>query len=312
MGKKKEYSFVVGEFLKGGCVLLAKTYKNRVTPMEYICECKRLAKIRYSHFTKGVRCMKCRVEKQTLTLNAVRKDFVDRGHVLLEETYINNRRPMRYICQCGNKSTISHNSLVNGKRCMLCSGKRLTIQHVRREFLDNGCKLLEEEYKNNTILMNYICECGNKTKISRKALMNQQRCVMCKNKTERIVNGFLEDQYSNIIPQPKFEWCKAKRLLPFDFLLDDLKILIEVDGPQHFRQVSNWGSPEEALERDIYKTKLALRHGYSLIRISQADIKANTVDWQEMINDEVKEYSQPTCVYISKDPELYNKHKALL
>lgn len=46
-----------------------------------------------------------------------------------------------------------------------------------------------------------------------------------------------------------------------------------------------------------------------MIRISQEDIFNNTIDWQEIINDNVKEYSQPTCVYISKDPELYDNHK---
>jgi very-short-patch-repair endonuclease len=94
-------------------------------------------------------------------------------------------------------------------------------------------------------------------------------------------------------------------------LIEHLKILIEVDGAQHFLQVMNWDSPEKTLERDVFKAKAAIQNGYSVIRISQEDIFNNTIDWQEMINDNVKEYSQPTCVYISKDPNLYDKHKTL-
>jgi very-short-patch-repair endonuclease len=179
--------------------------------------------------------------------------------------------------------------------------------------LEGGCVLLEEEYINARTPMRYICSCGKKSKITYDNFANKgQRCTLCKNKTERIVVSYLEENFSSIIPQPKFEWCKNKRCLPFDFLLDDLKIIIEVDGPQHFIQVGNWWSPVKTQEKDTFKAKAALKRGYSVIRISQADISQNTIDWKTLLNDAIKEYSQATCVYISKNPELYDKHKALL
>ncbi|MFN3135355.1 MAG: DUF559 domain-containing protein, partial [Candidatus Kryptonium sp.] len=61
--------------------------------------------------------------------------------------------------------------------------------------------------------------------------------------------------------QAKFEWCcnpKTGRILPFDFCIEEKKVIIEVDGPQHFEQISNWTSPEKQKDRDFYKIKQAL------------------------------------------------------
>jgi very-short-patch-repair endonuclease len=316
MGRKKlEYNKVVGEFLKGGCVLLQETYANNRTLMRYICKCGNESEITYNNFSKGHRCSNCREKaKRRLTYDFVFEEFLKAGCFLLAKSYEKTSTLMKYICKCGNESEIRYNNFKAGYRCANCgrAKRRLTYDFVFDDFSEAGCVLLAKSYKNSRTLMKYICKCGNESEIRYGSFRIGKRCAMCRNKTERMVKDFLEEQYSNIISQPKFEWCKNKKCLPFDFLLDDLKILIEVDGPQHFRQVSNWGSPEESLERDIYKVKLALDHGYSLIRISQADIKANTIDWQEMINDEVKEYSQPACVYISKDQNLYDRHKSLL
>lgn len=373
MGRKKlEYSFVVGEFLKGGCVLLAETYVNNKTLMRYICNCENESRITYGGFKEGHRCSKCgKSEKliiefvkeqflkagcklletvyinskslmryicncgeeseiryydfksghrcskcggsEKLTIEFVKQEFLKAGCKLLETVYVNVRTLMRYICSCGNESKITYGNFSQGNRCANCGGKnKLTIGFVKEFFSKAGCVLLETIYVNARTLMRYICDCGNESKITYDSFRQGHRCSICRNKTERIVKDFLEEKYSNIISQQKFEWCKNKFLLPFDFLLDDLNIIIEVDGPQHFIQVSNWRNPEETLKRDIFKTKAAIERGYSVIRISQADIFDNSIAWQNLLKENIKEYLQPTCVYISKDPELYNKHKALL
>ena len=56
---------------------------------------------------------------------------------------------------------------------------------------------------------------------------------------------------------------KEIKHLPFDFALLERKIIIELDGPHHFRQVSNWGNYEENQKRDIYRMKCANENGFS-------------------------------------------------
>jgi hypothetical protein len=253
--KKLKYSDVAREFLKGGCVLLEETYTNARIPMSYRCKCGNASKISYDRFRKGGRCAICGGNKK-LKYSDVAGEFLKGGCIVLDDTYTNAITPMSYRCNCGNTSTITYGNFSRGKRCANCAGnKKLKYREVADEFLKAGCVLLEETYTNNATPMSYRCNCGNTSSIRYNNFINGMRCIMCKNKTERIVKDFLEEQYSNIISQPKFEWCKSKRCLPFDFLLEDFKIILEVDGRQHFVQVGNWGSPEENQGNDTFKTR---------------------------------------------------------
>lgn len=137
-------------------------------------------------------------------------------------------------------------------------------------------------------------------------------CPKCVNKTENEVYKFLSNYDAE--RSIKFNWCKnldTNKHLPFDILLVKFNIIIEVDGPQHFFQISNWKSPQYNLLRDNYKAKCAIENGYSLIRISQEDVRNNKIDWKTLLTESIKEYQSPTIIYISKDKELYSLHKDL-
>ena len=133
-----------------------------------------------------------------------------------------------------------------------------------------------------------------------------------KHKTEAIIEKFLRTYYQ-IETQKTFEWCKNIRCLPFDFYIEELKIIIELDGAQHFRQVANWKPPEEQQKNDIYKMKKALDHEISVIRILQEDVYYNRIKWQEEIENKIeviKQSPKPTIQYICSNNE-YEKHKEL-
>lgn len=66
------------------------------------------------------------------------------------------------------------------------------------------------------------------------------------------------------------------------------KIIIEIDGEQHFRQVWNWKSPDENQKNDIYKMKCANSNGFSVIRILQMDIYYEKYDWIKEIIDTIE------------------------
>ena len=104
------------------------------------------------------------------------------------------------------------------------------------------------------------------------------------------------------------EWCKNKQCLPFDFAIEELKIIIELDGPQHFKQISNWTSPEIQIEKDKYKIKCANENKYSVIRLLQEDILKDNFDWltdiQESISKIINEKTIQN-IFICKNNE-YN------
>ncbi len=101
-------------------------------------------------------------------------------------------------------------------------------------------------------------------------------CIDCVNKTERILYDSLITIYPNIIRQYKQSWSNRKS---FDFCIEEYKIIIELDGKQHFHQVRNWWSPEEQLQNDLYKEKCANDNNYSIIRLLQEDVFYNKYDW---------------------------------
>ena len=97
--------------------------------------------------------------------------------------------------------------------------------------------------------------------------------------------------------------------MPFDFGSISKNILIEVDGEQHFTQVSNWDAPENVQKKDIEKIIYCIKEGFSIIHINQLDIWKNVYDWKEVIENEIYllENQEPQCSFISSTP-IYDSH----
>jgi very-short-patch-repair endonuclease len=136
-----------------------------------------------------------------------------------------------------------------------------------------------------------------------------QGCPYCKNKTESLLHDWLTNKYSNVKYQPKYSWCinpKTNRFLPFDFEYNN--IIIELDGPQHFRQVSNWRSPDEQQYLDKYKMKCALENNKHIIRILQEDVLTNSNSWDDKLSNYIDRLmidDTPTILYIGIDSKYF-------
>lgn len=154
----------------------------------------------------------------------------------------------------------------------------------------------------------YIFDCGTCKREFEAMLSNitaGKWCSFCKNKTEvKLYDGLLPS-YPQLKRRYNVAWCKGERYLPFDFALEDLKIIIELDGIQHFKQVSNWNTPQETQEKDKYKMKCANENGFSVIRLLQEDVCNDSYQWlKELIQtiEKIKNKS-PQIVYMCKNTE---------
>ena len=133
-------------------------------------------------------------------------------------------------------------------------------------------------------------------------------CPFCVNKTEEKLFNELANHYI-VKRQFKPIWCKnpkTNKCLPFDFVLEKLNIIIEQDGPQHFKQIGDWQSPKLTQINDIYKMKCANQNGYSIIRILQKDIWHDKYDWlQELIDniDKIILDNRIQNIYMCKNDE---------
>jgi len=137
-------------------------------------------------------------------------------------------------------------------------------------------------------------------------------CPACKFKTERKVGRWLLSHYPDTVQQFTFTGLMHnKRSLPFDFVVPSLKTILEVDGDQHFKQVSNWKDHEETRERDILKMKYAESQGYKVIRIYQMDIYRNNEEWMDETLLPRLQDSDRAPVFLSSKNELYDGHKVM-
>ena len=134
-------------------------------------------------------------------------------------------------------------------------------------------------------------------------------CNCLLNKTETKLFNFLSSNYSCLIEkQKKFNWCRDKKELPFDFCIEEYNLLIELDGIQHFEQVSNWKDPSMIHECDLYKMQCANDNGYSIIRIFQEDVWKDKNNWEVKLKNMIQYYEDPVYIYIGK---IYDTHTFL-
>ena len=174
-------------------------------------------------------------------------------------------------------------------------------------------------FKNSTIKIWFYCiECDDDFDCAPHYITQGNTwCSICTHKTEKKFKKWFEKTFKQykLKYQSKYDWCINKdtnKLLPFDFSIDEIKLIIEIDGPQHFKQISNWGKCEDIQYRDLFKMLKALNNGYSIIRIYQDDIWKDKYNWKDDINNKIKIYDNPTIKFLSNDLDRYNYYKSML
>jgi very-short-patch-repair endonuclease len=201
--------------------------------------------------------------------------------------------PPKIMCEdlncknCFNKSFASHEKVIYWSNENGDTNPRLVFKSTRNKYL-------------------FKCNNAHLFKVSLYNIVAGKWCPYCVNKTEAKLYEKIQPLYPTIITQFKQEWCKKLKHLPFDFVIPEYKIIIELDGPQHFQQISNWSSPEEQFENDKYKEKCANDNGYSVIRLLQEDVFYDTYDWVKELYEtieEIKNGDEIANVYLCKNGE---------
>jgi len=185
-------------------------------------------------------------------------------------------------------SYCSHQKLCENNDCVMCYNNSFASVE-RSEFLYDKTINPRMLFKSTNKKYKFNCnKCINLFDTPLSAVTNGIWCPHCVNKTEEKLYNELTKYYV-ITRQFKPIWCKnpkTNKYLPFDFILEDLNIIIEQDGPQHFKQIGKWQSPELTKINDIYKIKCANENGYSIIRLLQKDIWHDRYDWlQELLGN---------------------------
>lgn len=137
-------------------------------------------------------------------------------------------------------------------------------------------------------------------------------CPKCVNKTEKKLFDILSKIYDDIEFQKRFDWCKSplNHIYPFDYCIASKKIIIELDGDQHFKNVHNWLPCIEQKKRDVFKMIQANKNGYSVIRIRQPDVLADKNNWKNDLIysiNAIDTFEDITNIYITNN-DIYDDH----
>ena len=268
-----DYSFVI--------------YDNTKIKIKILCKKHGIFEQTPDSHLHGAGCFKCGLEntKQKQIKNC--NDFINEANITHDNKYnysisqyIGARKKIKIICKKHGIFEQTPDSHLRGSGCPKCVNRNTTTN----EFIERAN--IVHNYSYNYDYTNYI---NPRTKIkivcNKHGAFEQQPnshlrgsgCPVCKSsKGEKIVANFLKLNNIQFIKEKKFNNCKNKYHLPFDFYLPRYNILIEYDGEQHEKPINFNGISNEMAElnfqkikyNDNIKNKYANDNNIKLIRIS--------------------------------------------
>ena len=293
-------------------------FKNSAKKYWFDCDCDHKFETQLDSVSKGSWCPYCCNNSQKLCdiLDCeicFNKSFAshnksqfwsDKNEIKPRYVFKNANSKYWFDCICGHNYEIMLNNLNDNNSCpycvkpskLLCNNineckkcyYKTFANHPKATFWSNENKLKPNQvFKSSHKKYEFICEKNHKFYSAIYHISNGKWCPKCINKTEQKLYDQLIKLYSTLEQQFKVEWCKNKTYLPFDFIIPEYKIIIELDGLQHFKQVCNWSSPEVQEQNDKYKMKCANNNGFSIIRILQEDVFYDTYDWLKELGDNI-------------------------
>lgn len=233
-------------------------YTNAHTKLKFLCPSHGVQEITYASLYTGCGCNLCSIDKRSeiyrKSIDEVVKFVESKNNdkILNPEEYINSKMSnLRIICgSCKVEFVTSLGSIRNSDgACRKCAmDKTKNAQTLSPDDVEyrinsiNGNILLNKNdyIKNNVRNLKIKCgKCGHifTTSLSNYQTFNVTRCQSCTkhiSKGEQMIIDILDKYDVNYIFQMKFDDCKDKRKLPYDFYFPEYNLCIEFDGPQHF------------------------------------------------------------------------------
>ena len=222
------------------------------------------------------------------------------NQILPIEIIKNSNLKFKFNCECLHTNTIVIASVVQGAWCSYCSNQKLCsdatclvcesksfASHDKAIFWSStNTKTPRDVFKSTREKYWFDCnQCQAAFEISLdKVSCRGQWCSRCTYKTEKKLLIWLQQNYTGVEYQKGFSWTQTERSQrKYDFFLPKQNILIELDGMQHFAQVSNWKSPELNQIVDQQKDEWANENNIHMIRIFQESVFYDKEDWDSQL-----------------------------
>jgi len=310
------------------------TFLNQNAPADFTCKvCMHLLKISPAHIINGHWCSYCANQKlceyeecqicfnKSIASHASSEFWSKRNELSPRQVFKLGDYKAWFNCICGHEfittvGYITRNNTWCGycskppkylcdKECKKCFDKSFACHPRASQWLNTNEKTPRECFLNQNKQVDFQCEtCSHIWKASLANVNQGKWCPSCKNKTEQVLFMFLQEHFENVQFNKKFDWGvhpETGRKFSFDFVID--KIIIELDGDQHFIQVSTWTAPEVTKSRDIIRMRQSRENGFTTIRILQRDVSLNKYDWKSELLRAVNNVIHGQNVFLCKNGE---------
>ena len=294
--------------------ILSNNYTGNQSKYIFTCnKCGGIYETTWNDFLSHNRilCKKCsggykRSKKSLEEITSTLKEF---GYeILYPNEYINSKSKITLCDKYNYKYYISFSDMVlynkeNNKPDKFSKYNKYTIDNIKNYLTINNYnnKLISNKYINCDEPLIFTCEsCGKEYSVTLKHLIHSKQtrckeCTKCKSINELLTEKYLNDKRIKFIEQYKFDDCKDKIPLPFDFAIFDeynnIKLLIECDGEQHYKPVNffgkNYKSSKECFEitkkHDNIKDNYCKSKDIKLLRICYKDF--DNKNYINILND---------------------------
>ena len=251
-----------------------------------------------------------------------------------------NEKWYKYRCnKCGwGEGWVVESALLKQKVGCSCCSNQTVVEDINSIWTTDrwmcGLGLNEEDAKTHTRCSKdkviVTCpKCNKKKEITIYHIYNYKSiCCSCGDGFSyghKYVHSVLKQNNIDFQDNVIFEWCRFKdykkdkiRSGEYDFVIEDIKTIIEVDGGFHrMDNKMNGQTKEESQYIDEMKDKLAREYGYEVIRVYYNDdfkikdnllksdiakiINLNNVDWEECERFALSNRVMEICDYWNND-----------
>jgi hypothetical protein len=230
--------------------------------------------------------------------------------------YTNTETKIVIICKIHGPFEQRPNTHLSGSGCPHMEHRvKTNEQFIYEAKLVHGDKYdySQVKYINHFTKIVIICKTHGSFEQRPSNHLSGSGCSACVLKGEQKLYEYLVNHYPSTRRQFKPVWCinpQTGHNLSFDFVIDEYKIIIELDGEQHFKQVANWTPLQKIQTIDKYKLLRAWNNDYSVIRLLQSEVLNNRIDLDNELLQLIcpHEYPSLSCLYKSENNEhdIYN------
>ena len=269
-------------------------YINYKTPVLIVCKKHGEFMQKPSNHLSGSGCYNCDKDSLKITVKEfidnsinIHKNIFDYSNVI----YSGYRNKVEIICSKHGVFTQSPHDHLNGNGCPKCAleqksfrQRKSIMQFIYESNLihKNKYNYSSVEYINSKTKVNIICPIHGGFKQAPTHHINGIGCPSCsESKGEMTIANILNASGVKNERQKRFDECKYKQLLPFDFYLPEYNICIEYDGKQHFYPLEYFGGEEAYIElkkRDEIKNEFCIKNNIFLLRVGYKDNIYNKIN----------------------------------